>query len=323
MSIVDLVAILILGLWQAPSEATTGMTLSGHEGLLQEVPEAEQEAEIDQGMVDLTLQFILGLHPDWREDYCPTVNMREDLCRAKQEEGYATAQLLAPIFVQESERSGLGPTGPFWLASIAMKENSLMTGDQCVINVTKSKLYSMEELSPSAAGERRARLCVQMHNSNRISCRSALVLEEADETIRINYCMAGEVGLFQLTPHEARAGTIVPATGEELPVNYRERRDRLMDPLINTSIAASALADFMADCCEDEHLERCRSHWDLWVGAYNTGSCRSTRSMEYARRVRAYYERGMEYLCRQSPDSAFCTDHEPGGPVEDPPTPVQ
>lgn len=243
--------------------------------------------------------------------------MREDLCRAKQEEGYATAQLLAPIFVQEAERSNLGPTGAFWLASVAMKENSLKTGDQCIINVTKSKLHSIEELDPSPAGERRARLCVQMHGSEQISCRSALVLDETDETIRINYCMAGEIGLFQLTRYEATSGTIVPATGEELPASYRERRERLLDPTVNTSIAAEALSDLQTMCCEEtfgfegDRLEACRGGWDAWVGAYNTGSCSSTRSFEYGRRIRAYFNKGVEYLCSQQPDADVCPDPEP------------
>lgn len=262
-------------------------------------------------IVELVVIFILGLHPDWHPDYCETIDMREDLCRAKQEEGYATAQLLAPIFVQEAERSGLGPTGPFWLASVAMKENSLKTGDQCIINVTKARLASLEELDPSPAGERRARLCVSLEGGSRQSCRSALVLEETDETIRINYCMAGEVGLFQLTRYEARSGTVVPATGEELPASYQERRERLMDPTVNTSIAAEALHDLQVGCCDDD--QSCRDGWG-WVGAYNTGSCNSSRAFEYARRIAAYYHKGIEYVCEQAPDSEFCPDPEPEEP---------
>lgn len=267
-------------------------------------------------LIDLVVLFILGLHPDWREDYCPTVDMNQEICEEKQNEGLATAQLLAPIFVQEAERSNLGPTGAFWLASVAMKENSLKTGDQCIINVTKSKLHSIEELDPSPAGERRARLCVQMHGSEQISCRSALVLDETDETIKINYCMAGEVGLFQLTRYEATAGTIVPATGEELPASYRERRERLLDPLVNTSIAAEALSDLADDCCQTDR-QMCLDSWVMFVGAYNTGSCGSTRAFEYARRIDAYYRRGVEYLCSQQPDADVCPDPEPVEP--DPP----
>ena len=273
-------------------------------------------------LVDLVVIFILGLHPDWRPDYCESVNMRGDLCRAKQEEGYSTAQLLAPIFVEESERAGLGATGAFHLACVAMKENSLKTGDQCILNIIKERLASIEELECNTLGERRVRLCVNLDGGARQSCRNAIVLDETDEKIKVNYCMAGEVGLFQLTRYEAASGTVVPATGEALPRSLRERRDRLMDPQVNTSLAAAAMARLRDHCCStrtEDDRPFCEENWGFWIGAYNTGSCATTRAMEYAGRIEAYYRRGIEYLCSQAPDADVCprpVEETPEDPTE-------
>jgi hypothetical protein len=263
-------------------------------------------------IVELVVLFVLGLHPDWQPTYCDNIAMSKEICQAKQEEGYATAQLLAPIFVQESERAELGPTGPFWLASIAMKENSLSIGDHCIITVGKERLASTEELDPSPAGERRVRLCVNLADG-RQSCRSALVLEETDGAFKINYCMAGEVGLFQLTRFEAEAGTVVPATDEELPGGFRARRDCLMDPTVNTSLAAAALARLQEHCCSDD--QECREDWSGWVGAYNTGHCTGSRSSMYGDRIEQYYQKGMEYMCSQEPTSDLCPQPEQTDPV--------
>jgi len=270
---------------------------------------------VDPEMIDAVVLFALGLHPDWQESYCETINMREDLCRAKQEKGYATAVLWAPILVQEAARAGLGEDGAFWLAAVAMKENSLAIGDQCIINITKSRLASMEELDASPAGERRVRLCVSW-DSGRRSCRSAIVLEEQDETIRVNYCMAGEIGPFQLTRYEASAGDVIPATGEALPRAYQERREILMDPAVNTSLAAAAIARLQNHCCsetfhyEGTTLEACHENWDLWIGAYNCGRCDTSTSRSYGARIRAYYERGMAHVCREMPELNLCTPAE-------------
>lgn len=271
-------------------------------------------------IVELVTLFILGLHPDWQGSYCDSIDMNKEICRAKQEEGYATAQLLAPILVQESERAELGPTGPFWLASIAMKENSLSIGDHCIITVGKERLASQEELGLSPAGERRVRLCVNLADG-RQSCRSALVLEETDEAFKINYCMAGEVGLFQLTRFEAEAGTVVPATDEELSRSFRARRDRLMDPTVNTSLAAAALARLQEHCCSDD--QECRENWDQWVGAYNTGHCTGSRSEMYGGRIEQYYQKGLEYMCSQAPEAEACPDPVPAEADPPPDQPVE
>lgn len=257
-------------------------------------------------LTDLVVLFIVALHPKWDPSYCPTVDMRQDLCRARQEAGYANAQLMAPIFVAEAERQDLGPTGAFWLASTAEKENSLLPGDYCKVTLAKDTFTTVTDLDPSPAGERRARLCIPpAPGHTRDRCRNALVLEETETDYQLNYCMAGEVGAFQLTRFEAVAGTVVPATGERLPDGFRERRERLLDPVVNTSIAAASLARLRDHCCGDN--EECRESWN-WVGVFNTGSCTSLTSSAYAERVQAYYREGLDYICSQSPDETFCAD---------------
>ncbi|MBN1771801.1 MAG: hypothetical protein JXB32_11100, partial [Deltaproteobacteria bacterium] len=131
----------------------------------------------------------------------------------------------------------------------------------------------------------------------------------------VDRCSAGEIGLFQLVATEARAGQVVPATGEELPRTARERRQRALEPLVNVSLAAVALAAARTWQCEvestPEAVARCQADPWSWIGSYNTGRRSGTAWDRYTRNVSATYAAALEYACEKLPGAVLCPAADP------------
>lgn len=255
-------------------------------------------------LIELVVLFVVGLQPNWRPDYCSSIEMNVKTCMDRQEKGYEVAKQLAQYFVEEGERQDLDP---FWLAAVAYRESSFTVGDFCHISISKDRIVSREQLTSRVEGDDRERLCFS-YSENRTSCQIVLIEDETQEDrIVINRCAAGEVGLFQLISRETRAGTIVPATGIELPEGTRARRNMVLDPQVNTSLGAATLRNVRDACCGED--EECKKDWTRWVGGHNTGTCHGHQFNQYGRKISQHWRRGMRYVCEQAPESDACISY--------------
>jgi len=126
------------------------------------------------------------------------------------------------------------------------------------------------------------------------------VVEETDEGILVNTCVAGETGVLQALPGNYRRGTVVEVTGEVLEGSRAELRRRMEeDVALQVNIGLQELARH-----RDLFPEGERSSWWGWLGTYNTGSTtRGDHWRSYVGKVARHYLEACEvgYLADRNP----------------------
>jgi len=262
---------------------------------------------------------ILALRPDWQPETCErdfATDAAREKCAAERDEGAAWAAELAGYIETEAERQDLDP---LLMVAVAYRESHFRSGDVCRIEIAAERIVSRTPLEDGAE----AVTMTYRADPSRTSTVNVIVLaERADGTLEVDRCSAGEIGLFQLVATEARAGQIVPATGEELPRNAGERRQRVLEPLVNVSLAAVALDAARTWQCEvqpsAEAVARCEADPWSWIGLYNSGRRSGAAWRRYARYVSTTYATALDYACEKMPDAAACpADETPeAGPAE-------
>lgn len=263
-------------------------------------------------MLEFIFLAILGLRPTWQPGACDHAFATETnraICERDRDEGAAWARDLAGYIVTEAARQDMDP---LLLVAVAYIESRFEAGDVCRKVVDGDRIVSREAIGDDG----RERLVVR-HRSDpeQTSEVTVTVLEERENgDLYVDKCSAGEMGLMQLCSHEARAGTVVPATGEELPRDPRARRARVLDPIVNVSLGAVALAGSRSSVCEDEEGEdamlECRIGWMRWVAHYNTGKTSGEKFDHYTRLISAAYRKAQEYACAEMPDNELCLPSE-------------
>lgn len=255
------------------------------------------------GIVELVLWFILGLRPEWRPDACEDIEWSQEVCEHRRDEGRAWAEKLAAIIAAEAERQSL----PWdWLAATIRQESDFAQGDICPLRLAADRIVSREVMDAEVGRER---ICwtyrVHREAAAATNCQPVLVLEATEAELLVDRCAYGEAGLMQIRDHEARAGMVVPATGEELPRSRRARHERILDPEVNISLGAVAIAAGRDECCGDD--EACRGEPELWWGVFNSGQCSNRR---YVSTMKRHIADGVHYLCEQMPDADGCSAEE-------------
>lgn len=258
-------------------------------------------------MTEFLTWAILALRPDWQPEACERPFAAETArakCAAARDEGAAWAAELAGYIAAEAERQDLDP---LLMVAVAYRESRFKTGDLCRTELPPERIVSR---TPLDDGTEQITLAYRADPSRTTTIEVTVLAEQPGGTLLVDRCSAGEIGLFQLVANEARPGQVVPATGEELPRGARERRQRVLDPLVNVSLAAVALAAARTWQCQveptPEAVARCAADPWSWIGAYNTGR-RSGRAWErYTRNVSASYAAARDYACARLPGASLC-----------------
>lgn len=258
-------------------------------------------------MTEFLTWAILALRPDWQPEACERAFAAEAArarCAAARDAGAAWAAELAGYIAAEAERQHLDP---LVMVAVAYRESRFKTGDLCRTELPPERIVSRRSIED---GGEEITITYRADASRTANLEVTVLEERPDGTLVVDRCSAGEIGLFQLVASEARPGQVVPATGEELPRNARERRRRVLDPLVNVSLAAVALAAARSWQCEveatPEAVARCEADPWSWIGAYNTGRRSGDAWERYARNVSASYAAALEYACARLPEAALC-----------------
>jgi hypothetical protein len=260
-------------------------------------------------LTELVLLFVLGLKTAWAPEYCPTVDMNQERCTARQEEGYALATQLSTWFVEEGERQDLSP---FILAAVAFREGSFTTGELCHVVVPVERITRRTDVEARVAGDDREELCITKLDGTE-GCWTVLVLEESDTEVKIDRCGAGEQGMMQLVSHETPAGLVIPATGEALPRNARDRRAMVIETHNNISLGALTIHKVRDMCCAADS-QTCYDGY-TFLQAYNSGHCTTDPDARYNARIAGHLQKGLEYVCEQRPDAWMCGGDNLIGPA--------
>jgi hypothetical protein len=281
-------------------------------------------------LATLILWAILGLREDWQPTYCDRVFATEGAkaaCEERRDEGRAWAEKIAGYLETEITRQGMEGVWD-WVVGVMKKESDFSQGDICPIRLLAENIISREVMDADVGREKVCWSFFIHRDAPAIeNCQPVLVLREEDGYVYMDRCAAGEAGLFQITPNEARSGQVVPATGEELPRAPGERRLRIHDPQVNISLGLVAMAKARDLCCctttvaEDGTEtqtcdEECRADPHQFLGAYNTGHCSGTTSARYLGRVNRGREQALEYVCTQLPDWEGCVAADGEGTAE-------
>jgi hypothetical protein len=225
-------------------------------------------------------------------------------CVAERDEGVAWAAELAGYVETEAERQELDP---LLMVAVAYRESHFKSGDVCRVEIAAERIVSRTARDD---GRESITMTYRADPTRTATVEVTVLAERADGTLEVDRCSAGEIGLFQLVATEARAGQVVPATGEELPRNARECRKRVLVPQVNVSLAAVALDAARTWQCQveptPEAVARCEADPWSWIGAYNTGRRSGAAWERYARYVSTSYETALDYACEKMPDAATC-----------------
>lgn len=262
-------------------------------------------------MVEFIVLAILALKPDWQPQACERTFATDGAraaCESERDEGAAWVRQLAGYIVTEAERQDLDP---LLMVAVAWRESRLESGDVCRRTIEADRIVSREPLGEDG----RETLVFQTRaDAERTVEWTVTVIEERENgDLFVDKCSAGEMGTFQLINSETRAGTIVPATGQELPRNARERRLVVLDPQTNVSLAAVALAasrDWACEVVDEDDRDICLQDPWSWVGTYNTGARTGTKWFEYTVRVSATYQNARDAACAQMPGNELCPQPE-------------
>ena len=253
---------------------------------------------------------ILGLHPEWRPDACdhPFVEASTKVvCERVRDRGQKWAGQLSFYILTEAVRQSIcAPEDALcfvWFAGQGQRESGLSQGDICKVSLP---VAWVEEVPPDAQLNERVRMCWRRGNGGR-NCQKVYLRAHSEREYVVDRCAYGEVGVFQVRSHEARIGQIVPATGERLPNSWTERREILLDPWRNISLAFEAFAKVRDYCCGvgDEADEFCRAHPDAYLGCFNSGKCKGRQSIRYVDKIGRAIVKAMKYVCGVLPDLTF------------------
>lgn len=286
----------------------------GEEAAYEEVSEVEEEAEepeeiveptigekfIAAGGLDLCKAAVYVLSPDLRLDSCNNRREEEDreACRIRREPLQAFVDTVCTTSIEEAARWNFDPLLPI---QVMEREASLgrvrfdphrrsfsVSADVCGLSISKSNIESREP-HPRREG---VEVMEWRWGSGRLNRQGVRVLQEDEERIVVDTCVAGEAGLFQLVPGNFRRGTPIPGTEETLDGSHEERRERLIeDPVLNIKIGCKELAEHRDMFPEEE-----RADWWEWIGTYNTGSTtRGDHWYVYTKKLMRTYVR----VCRE------------------------
>jgi hypothetical protein len=263
-------------------------------------------------MTEFLTWAILALRPDWRPEACErefATEASRARCTATRDAGAAWAAELAGYIAPEAERQDLDP---LLMVAVAYRESRFKTGDVCRLELPPERVVSRSML---ADGGEELTITYRADPTRTSTLAVTVLSEQSDGTLVVDRCSAGEIGLFQLVANEARAGQVVPATSEELPRSARERRQRALEPLVNVSLAAVALAAARTWQCEvestPEAVARCEADSWSWIGSYNTGRRSGDAWDRYTRNVSATYAAALAYACGKLPGGALCPAADP------------
>ncbi len=274
-------------------------------------------------VLELIVVAMFGLRPDWRPDTCErtfATDGAERACEQRRDAGESWARELAGYIQTEAERQGLAsptrPTSYVWFVAMGMREGGLEHHDVCPARISLDLVVSRTVLDEEESRERICWTYTVWRDVTATNCQPVLVMETTDTHLVADRCAYGEAGVFQVRPHEALAGQVVPATGETLPRATGPRRERIRDAQVNTSLAMVAVAAGRDKCCctsaEDGTRtcdEECRADPARWVGAYNTGRCSGRAFDSYTRKLREGVDDALEYVCAQHADwTEVCGD---------------
>lgn len=253
---------------------------------------------------------ILGFHPEWRPDACDrpfALESSKIVCERERDIGRAWAGKLAFYIYTEASRQGIcSPKNPLcylWFVGQGQRESGLSRGDICKIHIP---VDWVDEVPANAELNSRVRMCWHRGSGGR-NCQKVYLRAHNEREYVLDRCAYGEVGVFQVRSHEARMGQIVPATGERLPAPWDARRILLLDPWKNISLAFEAFSVVRDYCCgEGEESDFvCRSHTDFWLGAYNTGKCRGSKTVRYVDKIGRGLVKAMKYVCTVFPPGSI------------------
>lgn len=272
-----------------------------------EAAEAVPEAAPVSSAFAMLYWTILGLHPEWRPDACdhPFVEASTKVvCERVRDRGQKWAGQLAFYIYTEASRQGICQPADalcyVWFAGQGQRESGLSQGDICKVVLP---VAWVEEVPADAQLNERVRMCWRRGASAGRNCQKVYLRAHSEREYVVDRCAYGEVGVFQVRSHEARIGQIVPATGERLPASWTTRRELLLDPWRNISLAFEAFRVGRDYCCvvDDVADERCLSRVDAWLFVYNTGKCKGTQGIRYIDKIGRALAKAMKYVCQVRP----------------------
>lgn len=275
---------------------------------------AEQFVAADgAGGMKLCTAMIYALSPDWNMDMCNHLpedeEGRQARCFRQREPLQKFAEDLCKTVIEESLRLNLDPGLPI---AVMERESSIGrasfdSGSRAYrVQTDICQLYlSIDRIIGRKPGRREGSVLLSWTyagGSGREIDRPAVIVEEDEEGLLINTCVAGETGLFQLLPSNYRSGTVIGTTGERLRGSTTRRREQVLeDPILQVRLGCQELDEHRDLAAEDQ-----RASWEQWVHIYNTGRVeQGTHGREYAIRVAGHYLQA----CKQGWFTIVSTDN--------------
>lgn len=246
------------------------------------------------GGLDLCRAAVYALSPELNPAVCEGLaEDRRDRCREQREPLQTFVQTVCTTVLDESKRLDLDP---LLVLAVIERESSMgrvqfdtskasyeVETDICSWFLSKTRIRTREP----GRREGTERISWVYGDDQRVNTQQVRVLEETDEGLRIDTCVAGEAGIMQTIPREWRSGTVVEATGDRLTGSTAQRRAQVIsDPELQVRLGCQALAEHR-DLCP----ETLRGAWTSWIFSYNLGKCdpTSSKAHEYLGKIRRHY----------------------------------
>jgi hypothetical protein len=252
------------------------------------------ELFVDAGGLDLCRAAVYALSPELDPAVCEGLaEDRRDRCREQREPLQTFVTSVCTAVLDESKRLDLDP---LLVLAVIERESSMgrvefdtskasyeVETDICSWFLSKTRIRTREP----GRREGTERISWVYGDDQRVNTQQVRVLEETDEGLRIDTCVAGEAGIMQTIPREWRSGTVIEATGDRLTGSTAQRRAQVIsDPALQVRLGCQALAEHR-DLCP----ETLRGAWTSWIFSYNLGKCdpTSSKAHEYLGKIRRHY----------------------------------
>jgi hypothetical protein len=255
-------------------------------------PKTIAEQFVSAGGQKLCEAMIYALNPDWQVNSCshratadqrercqrrlgPIVRYTQDLCRVSIEMGlYYSMDPVMGLSDMEQESS----LGKRYYDREAYVYRINIT-DLCTMFLSSSRINCGLTGYRKCETDRRLNrtgakwACWTFGDNNRENCQGVYELAVEDGGVKIDTCLYGEFGVFQLLPANYRAGTVIASTGEVLTGTKQEIERRLVhDVTLQIRLGYQELARH-----RDVAPESRREDWIDWLPIYNIGKdCRAS-----------------------------------------------
>ncbi len=245
------------------------------------------------GGVDLCRAAVYALSPELDPVICSKLSTADRRTRCTEQRA-PLQEFVSTVCTTVLEESARFDLDPLMVLAVMERESSMgrveyvrsqatyeVETDICSWFLSKTRIRSREP------GRREGTERIAWTYGDDINTQQVRVLEETDEGLRINTCVAGEEGLMQTVPREFRRGTVIAATGETLDGSSADRREQVAeDPVLQVRLGCHSLAAHRNLCPESDR----RDAW-LWLPTYNIGRCDpdSEKWVEYLGKIRRHY----------------------------------